>query len=137
MPLCKRSTRLAQIVRPESNLEQANYSISIFARSMLANCEQVGQVIQNATQTRAGNIASYEDLWKFTLTNYNAGSGCLINAIQRTISLSQEINWLNLSSNLEAGCQGAIRYVETVSKMPDTNLVIDSNAMQVETEVLP
>ena len=101
------------------DLEQANYSISIFARSLLANCEQVGQIVQNATQIKAGNVASYEDLWKFTLTNYNAGSGCLINAIQRTVAMKQEINWLNVSSHLEPACQGAITYVEAVSVMPE------------------
>ena len=106
------------------DLEQANYSISIFARSLLANCEQVGQIVQNATQSKAGNVASYEDLWKFTLTNYNAGSGCLINAIQRTVAMKQEVNWLNVSSNLEQACQGAINYVEAISTIPE--VVIDT-----------
>jgi len=101
------------------DLEEANYSISIFARSLLANCEQVGQIIQNATQTKAGEAASYEDLWKFTLTNYNAGSGCLINAIQRTAAMNQQLDWANVSSHLEEGCQGAIAYVDAVSRMPE------------------
>jgi hypothetical protein len=106
------------------DLDQANYSISIFARSLLANCEQVGQIVQNATLGKAGNVASYEDLWKFTLTNYNAGSGCLINAIQRTVAMKQEVNWLNVSSYLEPACQGAITYVEAVSTMPE--IMIDT-----------
>lgn len=100
------------------DLSQANFSISIFARSLLANCEQVGQIVQNATQSKAGNVASYEDLWRFTLTNYNAGSGCLINAIQRTTALKQEVNWVNVSANLEEGCRGAIEYINSISLMP-------------------
>ncbi len=119
------------------NLEQANYSISIFARSMLANCEQVGQIIQNATQSKSGNIASYEDLWKFTLTNYNAGSGCLVNAIQRTIAMNQEINWTNVSSHLEPGCLGAIQYINQVSTVPDALPNIDGTAMNSDEEPSP
>lgn len=111
------------------DLEEANYSISIFARSLLANCEQVGQIIQNATQTKAGEAASYEDLWKFTLTNYNAGSGCLINAIQRTAAMNQQLDWANVSSHLEEGCQGAIAYVDAVSRMPEPAADVLTNTL--------
>ncbi len=34
------------------DLTQANFSISIFARSLLANCEQVGQIIFNTTRQK-------------------------------------------------------------------------------------
>ncbi len=58
------------------DLSQANFSISVFARSLLANCEQVGgQIVYNSTGRQAGQVATYEDLWKFTLVNYHAGAG--------------------------------------------------------------
>ncbi len=100
------------------DLAQANFSISIFARSLLANCEQVGQIIYNSTQRVAGEIVQYEDLWRFTLVNYNAGSGCLTNAIQQTISLGELLDWSNVSSHLEPACQPAADYVNDISDMP-------------------
>jgi hypothetical protein len=100
------------------DLAQANFSISIFARSLLANCEQVGQVLYNNTGRPAGEVASYEDLWRFTLVNYNAGSGCLTNALQRTINAKLPLTWQNVSGNLEDICQGGVAYVDEISSMP-------------------
>src|SRR6266540_1836556 len=102
------------------NLERANYSIGVFAHTMLANCEQTGQLVKNITGGTAGSAASYEDLWKFTLVNYNAGPGCLGNALEATVGEATEeaqaLTWENLSSHLEPACQGAIAYVNDISR---------------------
>jgi hypothetical protein len=100
------------------DLTQANFSISVFARSLLANCEQVGQIVFNSTGRQAGQVASYEDLWKFTLVNYHAGPGCLGNALQRTIGYNQRLSWENVYPNLEEGCKTGFDYVQDVSAMP-------------------
>jgi hypothetical protein len=101
------------------DLSQANFSISIFARSLLANCEQVGQVIYNATRQVAGEASTYEDLWRFTLLNYNAGSGCLANAIQGATNARYSLTWENVIQFLEPGvCQASIDYVEDIAYMP-------------------
>ncbi|MFZ3070248.1 MAG: hypothetical protein WA110_03890 [Anaerolineaceae bacterium] len=105
------------------DLTQANFSISIFARSLLANCEQVGQIVYNSSGLQAGQVASYEDLWRFTLLNYNAGSGCLSNAIQQAINYKQPLTWANVVQFLEPVCQAGIGYVDDISNMPvDPNL---------------
>jgi len=102
------------------DLERANYSIGVFAHTMLANCEQAGQLVENITGGTAGSAASYEDLWKFTLVNYNAGPGCLGNALEATVGQetpeAQELTWGNVSSHLEPACQGAINYVNDISR---------------------
>ena len=102
------------------NLDRANFGIGVFAHAMLANCEQAGQLVKNVTGEQAGNVATYEDLWKFTLVNYNAGPGCLGNALDATygedLEEEQELTWENVSSHLEPACQGAINYVESISK---------------------
>ena len=102
------------------DLERANYSIGVFAHTMLANCEQAGQLVENITGGTAGSAASYEDLWKFTLVNYNAGPGCLGNALDATAGqeaeADQELTWANVSSHLEPACQGAIDYVNNISR---------------------
>ena len=100
------------------DLTQANFSISIFARSLLADCEQVRQIIYNTTGRQPGQVAKYEDLWKFTLLNYNAGPGCLGNAMQRTINNGNPLTWENITYNLQELCRGGIAYVDDVSTMP-------------------
>lgn len=99
------------------DLKQANYSVGVFAQSMLASCEQVGQTIWNITDLSPGQTSSYEDLWRFTLVNYNAGVGCLSTALQRTWFNSRPLDWPNVSAQLDPACQGAIGYVEDISRM--------------------
>jgi hypothetical protein len=102
------------------DLSQANFSISIFARSLLANVEQVGQIIYNATRQEAGQVSTYEDLWRFTLLNYNAGSGCLANAIQGAVNSRVPLTWQNVIQYLEPGiCRSGIDYVEDIAYMPN------------------
>jgi hypothetical protein len=97
------------------DLSQANFSISVFARSLLANCQQAGQIIYNSTQKMPGDVSSYSDLWKFTLANYNAGPGCLTSALQTTLQQGEPLDWSHVSLHLEPACQSAISYIDEVS----------------------
>ena len=102
------------------DLDRANFSIGVFAHTMLANCEQTGQLVENVTGGTAGASASYEDLWRFTLVNYNAGPGCLGNALDATagedLEEDQALTWENVTAHLEPICQGAISYVNDISR---------------------
>lgn len=97
------------------DLSQANFSVRIFAEGMIANCEQVGKIIRNTTSRDPGQVSNFEDLWRFTLVNYNAGPGCLSNAIKAAYRLHGNLTWENVSEQLEEGCEGAIDYVEDIS----------------------
>ena len=99
------------------DLDRANFSIGVFAHTLLANCEQAGQLVKNvnAAQT-AGSVSSYADLWKFSLVNYHAGPGCLGDALDLTYVKSLEMTWENVSSNLSEGCIGALEYVNDISE---------------------
>ena len=99
------------------DLTQADYSVRVFAEGMLANCMQVSRTIYNVTGLSPGQVTSYEDLWKFTLVNYNAGPGCLYNAVAQSWVSSQPVDWFTVSSNLEPACQGAVGYVEDISRV--------------------
>jgi hypothetical protein len=99
------------------DLDRANFSIGVFAHTMLANCEQAGQIVENVSGGAAGEAATYEDLWKFTLVNYNAGPGCLGDALDITAGEDLELNWENVSSHLAPACQGAINYVNEISQV--------------------
>jgi hypothetical protein len=120
------------------DLRQANFSISIFARSILANCEQVNQIIYNETQQSAGEVSHYEDLWRFTLVNYNAGPGCLSDAIQQTIANNYPLTWENMIQFLEpGGCQVSIQYVEDIFQMPVSPVVTATPTQPPEDPVQP
>jgi hypothetical protein len=98
------------------DLERANFSIGVVAHTLLANCGQAGQLVENITDDIAGESASYEDLWKFTLVNYNAGPGCLGDALDVTYGEDQELTWENVSSHLAGVCEGAVDYVNKISE---------------------
>ena len=98
------------------DLAQADFSVVVFAHTMLANCEQTGQVIRNYTGNAPGTAASFEDLWKFTLVNYNAGGGCLAEGITHAQGESLDLTWENVSPFLTGACSGAIDYVNDISK---------------------
>jgi hypothetical protein len=98
------------------DLTDADYSVRVFAEGMLANCEQVSRIITNYTGVNPGQVSSYDDLWRYTLVNYNAGAGCLSNAIESAWNIDQTLDWQTVSSYLEPACQGSIGYVEDISR---------------------
>lgn len=98
------------------DLTQADFSIGVFAHTMTANCEQTGQILYNYTQQSPGEVASYEDLWKFTLVNYNAGGSCLAEAITHAQGENLDLTWENISPFLTGACSGAVDYVNDISK---------------------
>lgn len=98
------------------DLARADFSVAVFAHTMIANCRQAGQVIQNYSGESPGKAASYEDLWKFTLVNYNAGGACLAEGITRALGENLPLTWENVSPFLAGACSGAVGYVEDISQ---------------------
>jgi hypothetical protein len=97
------------------DLDRAENSVYVFAQTLLANTEQVGMLIYNSYNVSPGSAASYEDLWRFTLVNYNAGSGCLTLAIRATQSAGETLEWVNLSDHFTEVCQPTANYVNGMS----------------------
>ena len=100
------------------DLSNANFSIKLFADTLLANCEQVAQVVYNATGQIPGETSNYEDLWRFTVANYHVGPGCLSYAMYTAWSAGAEMDWEHVSTYLTDACQSVIPYVEKVTTMP-------------------
>ncbi|MGE5374988.1 MAG: hypothetical protein ACM3XO_08005 [Bacteroidota bacterium] len=98
------------------DLDRANFSIGVFAHTLLANCEQAAQLVENVTGGAAGKAATYEDLWKFTMVNYNAGPGCLGDALDVAAGEEAGLTWDNVASHLVPTCPGAVNYVNQISK---------------------
>ncbi|MEM5775690.1 MAG: hypothetical protein AAGU05_11885, partial [Anaerolineaceae bacterium] len=99
------------------DLSQAAFSVRVFAEGLSANCVQVGRTISNITEYLPGDVASYQDLWRFTLVNYNAGNGCLMRAINAAWRAGQPLTWDIVSAYFEPVCESAIDYVADVSGM--------------------
>lgn len=97
------------------DLQRTDYGIEVLAQSLLANGAQVEQMFENLTGKPAGRFASYEDLWRFTLMNYNAGPGCLGAALQATLKGGTQFTWDNVAENLDGGCRAAIGYVQSIT----------------------
>jgi hypothetical protein len=98
------------------DLRQADFSVGIFAHTLLANCEQTGRIVRNVTGLPVNQSASYEDLWRFTLVNYNAGPGCLISALEDTVMLGEPLVWGSVMTHLTPVCQAAVGYVADISR---------------------
>ncbi len=99
------------------DLTNARLSISLFANTLLASCEQVTQIIYNATKEKPGAVSTYEDLWRFTLANYHAGPGCLSYAIHSAWQANPTtLRWDEVSARLTEPCQGVIPYVEKIAR---------------------
>jgi len=99
------------------NLDRANFSIGVFAHTLMANCEQASQIVWNYNGRRTPSQLgiSYEDMWKFTLVNYNAGGGCLATAFELANENDEPLTFEAISPYLEPACQGAIEYVDQIS----------------------
>jgi hypothetical protein len=99
------------------DLEKAEETVDLFANLLLANCAQVGEVVRQTFNNAPGDAASYPDLWRLTLANYNAGSGCLYEALDDVNSQRKILVWPNVREallELEA-CKGAVDYVEDIT----------------------
>ncbi|HNS63526.1 MAG TPA: hypothetical protein PKN11_03810 [Anaerolineaceae bacterium] len=99
------------------DLTQANFSVRVFAEGLLANCEQVGRLITNITRYQPRQVSSYVDLWQFTLANYNAGPGCLSEAIREAWKAAEPLDWEHVAPRLDPACRKAVDYVNDISQV--------------------
>jgi hypothetical protein len=100
------------------DLAKAERSVPVFAENLVASCTQTAQVVDNTTRNTPGVLSSYEDLWRFTLADYNVGSGCLSRALADTWRQRQPVDWSHVAANLPAGCHRAVEYVSRVLEEP-------------------
>lgn len=99
------------------DLGEAEASVEIFAETLLANCSQMGMVL-DLNYPNPNPPPSYEDLWRFALVNYNAGPGCLGLAIDATARHGEPLDWAHVSTHFTPVCSGAIDYVNDITVSP-------------------
>ncbi|MEN6410561.1 MAG: hypothetical protein ABFD44_12720, partial [Anaerolineaceae bacterium] len=93
-----------------------------FAETLKGNCEQTGRIVRLATKLAPGEVATYRDLWLMTLVNYNAGPGCLQNAVQAVLRANQKLTFENVAAMLEPVCQSSLEYITDITGV-DTSQV--------------
>ncbi len=98
------------------DLTNINFSLTLFANTIKASCDQVAQIVNNATNEIPGTVASYEDLWRFTVANYHAGPGCLSYAMYTAWASTGSLSWADVSSQFTDSCKGVIPYVEKITQ---------------------
>ncbi len=99
------------------DLSHASMSVSLFAGTLKANCEQVATIVNTATEEIPGKVSNYEDLWRFTVANYHAGPGCLSYAIHMAwLSNPGPLTWETVSTQFTEACRGVIPYVEKITR---------------------
>ncbi len=97
------------------DLSRAENSVYVFAETLVANSNQVARILYNSYGVSSGLTAGYEDLWRLTLVNYNAGSGCLTLAIRDLQKVGDRLNWANLSNHFTPVCLPTVKYVNGMS----------------------
>jgi hypothetical protein len=100
------------------DLTSIDTSINLVAHTLLANCEQVAQIVYNATGKIAGEVASYEELWKFTIADYHVGPGCLSYAMYTSWAARATMDWDHISTHLTGPCKTVIPYVTQIVLPP-------------------
>lgn len=88
--------------------------IDLLAATLKASAAQVNQLVQNVTGLSIEEVATYEDMWRFTIANYYSGSGCLQSAMQVTFALKYSLTWENVRNFLSGSCSNAKEYVDRV-----------------------
>ncbi len=98
------------------DLSNAHFTVSLFANTLVANCSQVARSIYTATNSMAGRVASYEDLWRLTIANYHAGPGCVSYAIHQAWTTSTRLTWPDVSVAFTETCKGVVPYVDQITR---------------------
>ena len=121
------------------DLEKAKQSVYVFANTILANANLVNMTVTGLTGKPAIQSVNYNDLWKFSLVSYNAGPGCFRTAFSRTFHNYKKLNWDNLKNMLDPACQGAIKYVDFITRVDayhpgdDPHLLLDATQQATPT----
>lgn len=98
------------------DLTNTFFSIPLFAKTVRANCDQIAQIVYNATGEMPGRVSNYEDLWRMTAANYHVGPGCLSYAVHQTVNNGLPLTWENITQYFTEPCKSAIPYVEKVAR---------------------
>jgi hypothetical protein len=81
------------------DMTQADRSVRILSKVVMAYCDQTAQLVFNATGWRSDLVVDYPTLWKLTLMNYNAGPDCVFNTVASAFKRTNgPVDWENIEA---------------------------------------
>jgi len=95
----------------------ANRSVDILARVLLGYCYQTEQIIYNATGWNSSLAVDYATIWKLTLMNYNAGPGCVYDAVANAFKTTKgPIRWPDIVAHTSGDqCLRGLYYAQVIT----------------------
>ncbi len=95
----------------------ANRNVDILAEALLGHCYQTAQLVFNATGWRSNLAVDYATIWKLTLMDYNAGPGCVFDAIAKTFKVTNgPMDWPEISANVTGDiCIRGLTYANQIT----------------------
>ena len=107
---------IAQIMLRNAVLSKVgtSHEIDMLAATLLASTRQVNQLVVNTGRREASAQTSYEEMWKITIGNYNAGSGCVGTALQTLVENNLDLTWQQVVAQMNGTCKNAGDYVDKV-----------------------
>lgn len=106
-----REDRQMLVRRAAFNRIGTEAEIDLIAAMLYASAAQTQQMVKNVTRAEPADVTTYEDMWKITIANYYAGSGCTGNALRASIGEEFPLKWETIAGYLEEACQIADDYV--------------------------
>jgi hypothetical protein len=97
--------------------DSANRSVDILAQVLLGYCYQTEQIIYNATGWNPVLLVNYPTIWKLALMNYNAGPGCVYEAVANAFNTTKgPIRWPDIVVHTSgAQCLRGLYYAESIT----------------------
>jgi len=93
----------------------------LLASMLWAACAQSNRLVKNVTHKEASDLFDYEEMWRLSLGVYNAGAGCMSNALDAAWSdKKSKIDWSALQGQLTPACKTAGNYFDQVISFSPT-----------------
>ena len=95
------------------DIEKGKQAVLVLAKTLNASCLQSARLIYLGTGKIPSEILSYEDYWRLVLANYQAGAGCVYQALRRTPNPN---SWNSIAANFSSGCASGSEYIRRIEE---------------------
>jgi len=95
------------------DIEKGKQAVLVLAETLNASCLQSVRLIYLGTGKTPSQMMSYEDFWRLVLANYQAGAGCVYQALQRTTNPN---SWNSVAANFSSGCASGAEYIRRIEE---------------------
>jgi hypothetical protein len=95
------------------DIEKGKQAVLVLAETLKASCLQSARIIYLETGKIPSQLMSYEDFWRLVLANYQAGAGCVYQALHRTANPN---NWNSIAANFSSGCASGAEYIRRIEE---------------------